>query len=251
MTHARFTRVQVRNRRVLGLCARAVVLLNGSTAYGLGLGGHHLTPPSVPAITEFGSRRNLEITAAGIAATWFATAHEDAGKMQLKLEHTPGEGGSDVGNVYGDGLVLGAGTAALWTYGHFTHNPYAMDTASDLALSLVISGAVTTALKVAIHRTRPNGGPYSFPSGHTSGAFAVAPILAARYGWKAGVPAYTLALMTGLGRMEDRKHFASDVLAGATVGLVVGRTVAHHRSGMPLPEHLYMASRGLRIQFQF
>lgn len=251
MTHARFTRLQVRSHRFLGLCALAVVLLNESTACALGLDGHHLTPPSVPAIAEFGSRRNLEITAAGIAATWFATAHEDAGKMQLKLENTPGEGGSDIGNVYGDGLVLGAGTAALWTFGHFTHDPYAMGTASDMALSLVISGAVTTALKVAIHRTRPNGGPYSFPSGHTSGAFAVAPILAARYGWKAGVPAYTLALMTGLGRMEDRKHFASDVLAGATVGLVVGRTVADHRRGMLLQEHLYVSGRGLGVQFQF
>lgn len=133
----------------------------------------------------------------------------------------------------------------------FTHDSYAMDTASDLTKALVLSGAVTAGLKLTVQRTRPNGGPLSFPSGHTSAAFAVAPILASRYGWKAGVPAYTLAIMTSLGRMEDRKHYASDVIAGATVGLVVGNAVAHHRSTQLMAEHVYMGKRGLGLKFGF
>ncbi|MGE5127469.1 MAG: phosphatase PAP2 family protein, partial [Betaproteobacteria bacterium] len=84
----------------------------------------------------------------------------------------------------------------------------------------------TGALKYSLHRQRPDGSDfYSLPSGHTSTAFSLATVAEQHYGWKVGVPAYLLATGIGLSRIESSKHYLSDVLAGATLGVIVGRTV--------------------------
>ena len=99
--------------------------------------------------------------------------------------------------------------------------------------------------------TRPNGGPYSFPSGHTAVAFSAAPILAQRYGWKTGLAAYALATATGLARMEDRKHHLADVLAGAAIGIGVGREVSRRMNRSRILRHVDVSpvSVGFSIGF--
>ena len=77
---------------------------------------------------------------------------------------------------------------------------------------------ITYALKVGVNRTRPNGGNYSFPSGHTSASFQGASFIHARYGLKYAIPAYIGAAFVGYSRVYANKHFTSDVLAGATIG---------------------------------
>lgn len=146
--------------------------------------------------------------------------------------------------------ALASGSTAS-AQGPFTHDSNAMATASDLTKSLLLSGGITAGLELAAHRTQPNGGSYSFPAARTSAAFAVAPILASRYGWKAGVPAYTLAFMTGFGSRENGNPRASSVVAGAAVGLAVGGAMAHHRSTQQMAEHVYMGKRGLGLKFGF
>lgn len=79
-------------------------------------------------------------------------------------------------------------------------------------------------MTAAFQRDRPNKGndflPWSssFPSGHTSSAFATAGSLAYSYGWKAGIPAYGLASMIAYSRVRMEKHWASDIVAGAFLG---------------------------------
>ncbi len=86
-------------------------------------------------------------------------------------------------------------------------------------------------MKPVFGRTRPNGESYSFPSGHSSAVFTTAGVVSRHHGpWVAGA-ALGLGVLTGLGRMEDLKHYASDVTAGATLGWIIGRTVA--REGPP------------------
>ena len=47
------------------------------------------------------------------------------------------------------------------------------------------------------------------------------------FGWEAGVPAYLLATVTGLARVEGKHHYLSDVFAGATLGIVIGNAVVY------------------------
>lgn len=90
-----------------------------------------------------------------------------------------------------------------------------------MGISLATTGAITQIIKMGFNRKRPDGDEYSFPSLHTSGAFSTATILHKWYGKKIGIPAYTMAIITGLSRMNDNKHFASDVIFGATLGIAI------------------------------
>jgi membrane-associated phospholipid phosphatase len=104
----------------------------------------------------------------------------------------------------------------------------------DLLDAFLVNGAYTSVLKVAVGRERPNGqDEKSFPSGHTSNAFALAAVVERHYGWKAGLPAYAVASAVAVSRLQRNKHYVSDVLAGATLGYIVGRTVARV-NGQPL-----------------
>ena len=81
------------------------------------------------------------------------------------------------------------------------------------------SFTITHAIKRLINKERPNGGDYSFPSGHTSAAFTGAAFIEKRYGLKVGVPSYLLASYVGWTRIESNHHDSWDVLGGAIVGI--------------------------------
>ena len=78
---------------------------------------------------------------------------------------------------------------------------------------------ITHGLKRIINKTRPNGGNYSFPSGHTSSAFTGAAFIQKRYGWKFGVPAYIIASYVGWTRIYANKHDTWDVIGGGIIGI--------------------------------
>lgn len=104
----------------------------------------------------------------------------------------------------------------------------------DLAQALIVTEIYTGALKYSVGRQRPDGSDQlSFPSGHTSAAFTLATVADRHCGWKVGVPAYLLASGIGLSRVEKNRHYLSDVLAGATLGIVVGRTVTRVNDERP------------------
>jgi membrane-associated phospholipid phosphatase len=84
------------------------------------------------------------------------------------------------------------------------------------------------AIKLAADRTRPNGDPHGFPSGHSSTSFASAMVLQEHYGWKLGLPAFLLAGYTSGSRLIANQHWTSDVVFGAAVGIASGRTATLH-----------------------
>jgi membrane-associated phospholipid phosphatase len=103
--------------------------------------------------------------------------------------------------------------------------------------AFVVNWGYKTALKAAVKRERPNGeDDKSFPSGHTSNAFALAAVAERHYGWKVGVPAYAVASLVAVSRLQRNKHDLSDVVAGAAVGYIVGRTVVRVNGGRPGPD---------------
>jgi membrane-associated phospholipid phosphatase len=114
----------------------------------------------------------------------------------------------------------------------------------DMLDASIVNLAYTEVLKLAVGRERPNGQDQkSFPSGHTSNAFTLATVAERHYGWKLGVPAYLIAGVVGASRIQQDKHHLSDVLAGATLGYIVGRTVVRVNS-----RPLEGAVRGASIQ---
>jgi hypothetical protein len=78
---------------------------------------------------------------------------------------------------------------------------------------------------------RPDSYSYnSFPSGHTTLAFAAVTVYAMEYSDRPLVPilSYGAASMIGLSRITENKHWASDVLIGAILGHLIGRQVVNN-----------------------
>ena len=74
--------------------------------------------------------------------------------------------------------------------------------------------------------TGPLGGS-SFPSGHTIAVFSAASVIANQYRETIWVPvvSYSLAGLSGLSRINDNRHWASDVFVGAVMGIAIGNLV--------------------------
>jgi hypothetical protein len=85
--------------------------------------------------------------------------------------------------------------------------------------TILTSAIITYSLKRIINKPRPNGGEFSFPSGHTSAAFSGAASIQRRYGWKYGSIMYAMAAYTGWSRVNANKHDYWDVLGGAAIGI--------------------------------
>ena len=118
------------------------------------------------------------------------------------------------------------GTAlATYALGKATHSSTVTSLGSDLFRAQIVTQTMTQGIKLAAGRTRPDGTPYSFPSGHTSSAFATATVLQRHFGWKAGIPAYSVASWVAASRIQTKRHYVSDVAFGAALGIVGGRTV--------------------------
>ncbi len=104
------------------------------------------------------------------------------------------------------------------------HNAY------QIAGSIAIAAVATEGIKLLVNRPRPyqkyadiypdevdNGN--SFPSSHTSVAFATATSLALVYKkWYISIPAFAWASSVGYSRMYLGQHYPSDVFVGALVG---------------------------------
>lgn len=170
--------------------------------------------------------RPLVILAAGGVATAWSHDEESPAAARDFLDHSDLDEFADAGNVYGDGLVLGGLSLGALAVGRWRDSPALAALGGDLCETFLASSGAVWALKVAVARRRPSGGPHSFPSGHTATAFAVVPVLAHHLGWKAAVPAALMAACTGLGRMEEFRHYQSDVFFGAALGLACGEVVA-------------------------
>jgi membrane-associated phospholipid phosphatase len=131
--------------------------------------------------------------------------------------------------------VTGAVTLGTLLTGLASDNDDIKHHAYESLLNLGISTALTFGLKSAINRERPAdrypgdvfvNSPLhgkSFPSGHTSLAFSTATTLSIAYKkWYITIPAYLWASSVGYSRMYLGRHYPSDVLGGAAVGIGSG-----------------------------
>ena len=126
--------------------------------------------------------------------------------------------------------IIFALPAGMATAGYFKHDNKLLRNGFTGFAALAVSGGITAILKYTVKRDRPfvtypdiiqksKAGSPSFPSGHTSSAFATATSLSLAYPkWYIIVPSYAWAGTVGYSRMHLGVHYPSDVLAGALIG---------------------------------
>jgi membrane-associated phospholipid phosphatase len=137
---------------------------------------------------------------------------------------------STAGNLtaVGQGTTLGS-LGLIYGWGLYSHNDETRHAVLTGVEGIGLSSLLTVGIKAAFGRKRPNAGDgpraffkggQSFVSGDTTPTFAAAATIseAFDYCWWAAIPAYSLAVMTGVGRMGKDAHWASDILGSALVG---------------------------------
>lgn len=150
---------------------------------------------------------------------------------------------------------------AVWGHSVHTHDPYAHSFSEALISAYTISGLSTLAIKGVTNTDRPdsdwNNGQWGFPSFHAASTFTMAAVLEEYYGWELGIPAYTLAGLISWSRIDERDHDLSDVVFGAAMGWLIGKSVAgqHLRDDgrvrlMPWV-HPFDGAAGVRVDASF
>jgi membrane-associated phospholipid phosphatase len=129
------------------------------------------------------------------------------------------------GTIVGGFEVQTAAALAIYITGRANDSSRTARLGAALFRAQLVSQTTAQILKLASNRTRPDGTSLSFPSGHSASMFATATVLQSEFGWKAGVPAYAAAAWVAASRVQGNRHYLSDVIAGATLGILAGRSV--------------------------
>lgn len=204
---------------------------------------HVLTAPARWQEPEW---QNLGLASIGVVVV---AAIADSPVRDEMRRHAPNNNGFMLGvERFGAEYSLGV-LGGFYLAGALVNNDRAAAVAQDgLAASLIASGMITPTIKFIAGRGRPRedvgtanfrpfDGSYasnsSFPSGHTTQAFAVAAVIADHYeaAWVSCV-SYSVAGLVGAARSYHDAHFASDVLAGALIGTLVGKSVVAHNQSL-------------------
>ena len=182
----------------------------------------------------------------------FATRLEDSTTQANRFFKTASK---DVQYVADPGsIVIGV---SLYGIGRVAHWRNVADLGLHGTEAVAVSGVITGVLKDALGRARPyvtldtnphdfafarglrKGGPYqSFPSGHTTAAFAAASVVTSESQrwwpgatWIVAPAMYGGATLVGLSRMYNNAHWASDVALGAAIGTFSGIKVVRYSHG--------------------
>jgi len=170
---------------------------------------------------------------AGFASVAMNNGNADDDVADYFADHDTFGGFSDEALfIIGSPVSHFAGAGLWYILSAEDHDDPSRERAVTMLTALTITGAVTGGLKAIRHNDQPDGQSWAWPSGHTSSSVAVASVLHEFYGLKVGLPAYAVAGLVAWRMMDDGDHWASDVLFGATLGWVVGHTVAR-RHGAP------------------
>jgi membrane-associated phospholipid phosphatase len=170
------------------------------------------------------SPESITLLTMGAAAA--AATHPADKEVSEDFAHPGGLRKTFKAGTYVGGTPLQLGVAfGVYGLGRAMHHPCAAALGADLVSAGLMSQALTIGIKSIAQRDRPDGGTMSFPSGHTAMAFASATVLQKHYGWKVGIPAYAVASYVGISRVQTDRHYASDVVFGAALGLVAGRSI--------------------------
>lgn len=217
-----------------------------------GIGDDLASPVTTPARTHL---------IVGTIATLLLVALEDQvvdPAQKHTVEDKPLGKYSRFGDIAGQvvpNIAYAGGMLAAGAFG----NKNGYERAGIMTLATLYSAGVTTALKYAVREPRPNNGAdrKSFPSGHSTTAFAFASVVGAEHGYGWGIPAYALASLVAYSRMNDNKHYVHDVVAGATIGTAYGLGIHYLRRGQAGPARISLSPlwdrdvKGINFAYRF
>ncbi len=178
----------------------------------------------------FTTKENLVTLGVGLGAAWGAGRFDqEIARSGFNSELNGGtalDQAFEAGEYIGGSLAQIGGAFATYGVGKLSKKDGLELLGRDLVRAQAVTQSLTLGVKLMVGRERPDGSNNtSFPSGHASGTFATATVLQRHYGWKVGVPAYAVAGYVAASRMNEGKHYLSDVVFGAAVGILAGRTV--------------------------
>ncbi len=158
-------------------------------------------------------------------------------------------------------------SGGLYLHATVKQNAYDRKVALHAVKAMVISGLFTQTAKQLFHRHRPehpNPGKWegpiapirfrSFPSGHSTMAFAAATFFAEAYSDKNWIPvaAYTMATLAAASRMYDNKHWFSDVFFGSAIGYFTAKAIYHQNfTNQESPLNIGLQYSGLGVSYRF
>ena len=199
-----------------------LILFHALTAEAFGWGLKDLGEEiSVPLTTDA-----KDVVIYGTATTLILLAFQDQIVDPVQEEAVrakPLGTSSQFGNLIGLGypnLIYIFGQAI----GGATGDDKGYDRSIGMFKATLYASSVTQILKVTVREQRPGNKNErdSFPSGHSTIAFAFGGYILEEHGWQWGVPALLMSIFTGASRINDNRHYLHDVVAGATIGLAYG-----------------------------
>lgn len=174
---------------------------------------------------------------------------------------------------YGEAKYWAAASVLVYSTGLFIRNEKIRVTGRLLMQSMIYSGILSTFVKTVTGRTRPyktddqfqfnwfetNNDELSFPSGHSTVAFAVSTVFAERIDtWWARTIFYSMAAATAFSRVRDNQHWISDAVAGSLIGFGAGYFVVNRenerekkQSGLKGKMNFYPSLNGIRMEYNF
>ena len=160
------------------------------------------------------SKNTQVILTSGLALTFFASKYDNTIRTNNENKSLLPSRLSQVGDFWGILSPL-----AVWAI--MLKSNMNKDYVSNAFVANIMS---TYAIKSLSQRQRPDGSNnYSFPSGHTSNSFLAAELINQIEGMPLSIPFYLLSINTALSRINDKKHFLSDVVFGAAIGISIGK----------------------------
>ena len=133
------------------------------------------------------------------------------------------------GQYVGDTPEQMAWSIGTWILGRVMDKPRMAHLGMDLLRAQAVTEILVQPIKFATRRERPDRRDrQSFPSGHAAVTFATAAVVQRHLGWKPSLVAYAIASYVAASRIHDNRHYLSDVVFGAAVGSIAGRTVTTH-----------------------
>ena len=157
------------------------------------------------------------------------------------------------GHVIGSTPVLLGSSFAAYLVGRTRKMGRLQHLGMDEIEATLLAEGISQGLKEVVRRDRPQqtdgnqATTYSFPSGHATLTFATATVLQQHLGYKAGIPTYLVASYVAMSRLHDNRHYASDVVFGAGLGVVVGRSVTWHGRNFYASPMLMRDGMGLQL----